>query len=158
MNNKQTQYLYNERVDEALPDRRVGRDSTGQRADIYFIKDEFGGIRNVIATITKDNLKGGSDVTGSMGKELKKVKHPNDQLGHLLAFVLGGGGGKKENNVVAMDAKLNQGPYKEAELKLLDYIRETPTAKVYVNIRLNEWIEGFVDRGVVDSLSRVYEI
>ena len=145
MNNKQTQYLYNERVDEALPDRRVGRDSTGQRADIYFIKDEFGGIRNVIATITKDNLKGGSDVTGSMGKELKKVKHPNDQLGHLLAFVLGGGGGKKENNVVAMDAKLNQGPYKEAELKLLAYIRETPTAKVYVNIRLNEGIEGFVD-------------
>ena len=97
-------------------------------------------------------------MTGSMGKELKKVKHPNDQLGHLLAFVLGGGGGKKENNVVAMDAKLNQGPYKEAELKLLAYIRETPTAKVYVNIRLNEGIEGFVDRGVVDSLSRVYEI
>ena len=152
-NNKLAEYLYNEQVDEALPDRRVGRAREGKPADIFFLLDEDGNVRNVMAAINLANIKGGSDVSSSMAKHLDDAIEKNDagektdQLGHVVAHVLGGGGGKLENNTVAMNAGVNLGPYREAELKLAEFISnpENKNAQVYLNISLNEGIEGPVN-------------
>jgi hypothetical protein len=147
--NRQAQYLYAEKLDEALPNLRVGRACQGRNAEIFFLEGEQGDVRHVVATITKENIKGGTDVTNANRKDLKDHK-PEDaegtvHAGHLVAFVLGGKGGKKVHNVVNMAAALNQGPYKVAELKLVDYLIENPNAKVYLHIELNAGVEGFVD-------------
>ncbi|XP_045022952.1 uncharacterized protein LOC116934018 isoform X1 [Daphnia magna] len=145
-NDKMSQYLYDQKVNEALPHMRVGRKPEGERANLFLLVDEKGNIRHVLTSITKKNLKGGSDVTGAARKELNTVKEEEKiegetQCGHLIAFVLGGGGGKKVQNVVIMDKILNQGVYKKLEMELANLLEENDNARIDIDISLNERIE-----------------
>ena len=119
------------------------------KCEIFFLEGEHGDVRHVVATITKENIRGGSEVTDSNRKDLKNHQSGDEEgtvhAGHLVAFVLGGKGGKNVHNVVNMAAALNQGPYKEAERQLVDYLIENPNAKVYLHVELNDGVNGFVD-------------
>ncbi|KZS03967.1 Uncharacterized protein APZ42_033183, partial [Daphnia magna] len=101
-----------------------------------------GNARHVLTSITKKNLKGGSEVTGAARKELKsdEEREEDDQCGHLIAFLLGGGGGKKEHNLVNMNSSLNQGVYKKLEMELAKFLEENENARVDIDISLNEGI------------------
>ena len=149
MNNQQAQYLYAEKLDEALPNLRVGRrpDPQALPAEISFLLGVNGEVTDVMATLTPANIKGGSDVTGSAYKDLKEAPANEEvgetQAGHLVAFNIGGKGGKKENNIVNMAAALNQGHYKHAEMLLAESLKGN--AKVYLHIRLNEGVDGPID-------------
>ncbi|XP_057377386.2 uncharacterized protein LOC130698721 [Daphnia carinata] len=142
LNDKLSQYLYDEKVNDALPHMRVGRKSEGERVDQYLLLDENDNVRHVLATITRKNLKGGSEVTGAARNELKSdgEREEDDQCGHLIGFLLGGGGGKKVHNLINMDKSLNLGPYKQLERELANFLEKYENGRVDVDILLNEGI------------------
>ena len=118
------------------------------KCEIFFLEGEHGDVRHVVATITKENIRGGSEVTDSNRKDLKNHQSGDEEgtvhAGHLVAFVLGGKGGKNVHNVVNMAAALNQGPYKEAERQLLNCFHAHPNATVDIDIEMNVGVDGIV--------------
>ncbi|XP_046637528.1 uncharacterized protein LOC124315861 [Daphnia pulicaria] len=157
--NKMARYLYDEKVGEACPGLRVGnrtRKEGSKPAEIYLHRDEEGKVRTVAASVTKENIGGGSNVTNSMYKALndagrKGEPNPtttdgnntdqNDQqkyhAGHVIGFESGGKGGLKENNVVNMAPELNLGPYKELETEFRKLV-EVSDGPVHINIDIDE--------------------
>ena len=147
MNNRQAQYLYAEKLDESLPNLRVGKRYPAPGtlpAEISFLYGVNGEGTDVMATLTQANLKGGSDVTDSAYEELEKSPAKIDgktHAGHIVGYNQGGEG--EPDNIVHMAARLNQGHYKHAEILLAKCLKVN--AKVYLHVRLNEGVDGPID-------------
>uniref|UniRef100_A0A0P6FGI2 Helicase c-terminal domain containing protein n=2 Tax=Daphnia magna TaxID=35525 RepID=A0A0P6FGI2_9CRUS len=147
LNDKMSQYLYDQKVNEALPHMRVGRRREGEPADVFFLVDQDKNIRRVLTTITKKNLRGGSDVTPKAREDLKSERPENEKedydCGHLIAFLFGGGGKINDHNLVNMHKSLNRGAYKQLEMMLAKFLNDdkTDNARVDIDISLNEGIK-----------------
>ncbi|KAI9552446.1 hypothetical protein GHT06_022812 [Daphnia sinensis] len=143
-NDKLSQYLYDQEVNEALLHMRVGRKCEGERADPFLLVDQDGN-HHVLTSITKRNLKSGSEVTGAARKELQSDvdRMEKDQCGHLIGSLLGGGGGPRQvttKTTNTQDQSLNQSVYKKLEMKLANFLGGNENARVGVDISLNEGI------------------
>ncbi|EFX63897.1 hypothetical protein DAPPUDRAFT_118738, partial [Daphnia pulex] len=156
--NKMARYLYDEKVGEACPNLRVGREAAPNSKPVESFlqwedwEDENNihrsTLRTAVATIKKENIKGGSDSTKETLEKMKEILRQNGiseenfadyQGGHLISHSSGGSGNLEDNNIVPMVKELNQGPYKGAEMTLLNFLKKMPDGmSVHLNIIINE--------------------
>jgi hypothetical protein len=118
-----------EGVTGATADTSVTRNVRGVPVTAQVTKDAAGRITSSSATITIDNLYGGTGTTAAA----RAMTSPDD-AGHIIGKLLGGPGGATSDNIFAQLPGINRGQYAQFEQRIAAQVRAGKSVQVKVTL------------------------